>query len=192
MFKHKEMVNSNHFNHKHKLHNSWYTGTTTIELLDDIIKKVLQYGYAHHIERLMYIGNFMLLNETDPQDVYDWFMSLFIDAYPWVMEANVYAMSQYSTGPLIMTRPYFSSSNYINKMSSYKVSKDLYGKIKLGTENYEWYEIWNALYYNFINNNKLEFSKNYAIASAVGHWNKKSASEKSKLLSIAKQWIKKY
>jgi deoxyribodipyrimidine photolyase-related protein len=192
VFKHKEMIQENHFNHTRKLSKEWYTGKTQIEPIDDIIKKVIQYGYAHHIERLMYLGNFMLLNEFKPKDVYDWFMTLFIDAYPWVMEANIYAMSQYSTGPLLMTRPYFSASNYLNKMSTYKKRKNICQKVTLQGDAFEWYEVWDALYYNFVNNNRVEFSKNYATASAVSYWNKKNKSEKENLLAIAKRWFKSY
>ena len=191
MFKHKEMNKLNHFNHNRKLGKEWYEGETGIIVIDDLINKVLKYGYAHHIERLMYLSNFMLLNEFKPRDVYDWFMTCFVDSYHWVMEANIYAMGQYSTGNMLMTRPYFSSSNYINKMSSYKKKKDVYDKIKLDKE-YEWYEIWDALYYNFINNNKKEFSKNYAIASSVSHWNKKSNTEQNELLKLARNYLKNY
>jgi len=192
MFKHGEMIKLNHFKHKNKLSNEWYTGETNIEPIDDIINKVLKYGYAHHIERLMYLGNFMLINKIKPSDVYKWFMCLFIDSYQWVMEANIYAMSQYSTGPMLMTRPYFSSSNYIKKMSNYNGKKDVYKKIKLGKDEYEWFEIWDALYYNFIKDNKTEFSKNYAIASAVGHWKRKSKSEQKELVTIANKYISIY
>lgn len=193
IFKHKEMKQLNHFKHNKKLDNKWFTQepNTGIIVIDDLIKKVMKYGYAHHIERLMYLSNFMLLTETKPDDAYEWFM-IFIDSYPWVMSGNVYAMGQYSTGPLLMTRPYFSSSNYINKMSTYKSKKDIYAKIKLGSEEYEWFEIWDALYYNFINNHKKEFSKNYAIASSVGHWNRKSKEEQNDLLRIAKNYLEKY
>ncbi len=191
MFKHKEMNKLNHFNHKKELGKEWYKGETGMEPIDDLIQKVLKYGYAHHIERLMYLSNFMLLNKLDPNYVFDWFMTCFIDSYHWVMEANIYAMGQYSTGPLLMTRPYFSASNYIDKMSSYKKKKDIYKKIKLDGE-YEWFEVFDALYYNFINDNKKEFGKNYAISSAVNHWNNKGVKEQNRLLKIAKLYLKKY
>jgi deoxyribodipyrimidine photolyase-related protein len=108
------------------------------------------------------------------------------------MSGNVYAMGQYSTGPLLMTRPYFSSSNYINKMSTYSTRKEEYPKIKLGNEEYEWFEVWDALYYNFIKNNKTEFSKNYATARSVSHWKKKSKTEQDRLVKIAKEYLEKY
>lgn len=94
------------------------------------------------------------------------------------METNVYAMGQYSVGSLLTTRPYFSSSNYIHKMSSYKKKTDTYKKIKIENVEYEWYEIWDALYYNFINENKNEFSKNYSLANIVSYWNKKTKKNK--------------
>ena len=191
MFKHKELISTNHFNHVNKLGQEWYNATTNIAPIDDIIKKVLKYGYAHHIERLMYLGNFMLLSGINPKHIYNWFM-IFIDAYQWVMEPNVYGMSQYSAGPLLSTRPYFSSSNYIDKMSNYKKTSNVYKKIKLSNVEYEWFEIWDALYYNFINSNVKTFSKNYALARSVVHWHKKSSQEKTKLLSIAKTFLKTY
>lgn len=189
MFEFKRLTTSNHFNHHRKLNNDWYTANINITPINDIIKKVLKYGYAHHIERLMYLGNFMLLSEINPTEIYNWFM-IFIDAYPWVMAPNVYGMSQFSSGFLLSTRPYFSSSNYINKMSDYHRKPS--HKINLDDREYEWYEIWDALYYNFIHNHKKEFAKNYALASAVSHWNNKSKAEQNKLLRIAHKYLTSY
>ena len=84
-------------------------------------------------------------------------------------------MSQFSTGPLIMTRPYFSSSNYIIKMSNYKKG--------------EWCIILDALYYNFINKNKKYLSTNYSTAKQVVFWNKKTKDDKEKILRIAKKYL---
>ena len=194
MFSHKELIKMNHFNHQKSLSKEWYTGDTQIIVIDNLINKVIKYGYAHHIERLMYLGNFMLLNEIKPSDTYKWFMVFFIDSYNWVMEPNVYGMSQYSAGHLMSTRPYFSSSNYINKMSNYKKNnKDItHEKIKLNNKEYNWYEIWDALYYNFINNHKKEFSFNYSLANSVANWNKKNHKEQQELLYISKMWLKIY
>jgi deoxyribodipyrimidine photolyase-related protein len=77
-------------------------------------------------------------------------------------------------------------------MSSYKKTKNKYNKIELGGIAYEWYEVWDALYYNFINENKTEFKKNYAISAQVKHWNNKSKSEQNKLKRVAKQYLNTY
>jgi len=181
----------NFFNHTNKLKKSWYTGTTGIIPVDNVIKKTLQISYAHHIERLMIIGNFLFLLQIKPKDVYKWFIEMIsIDAYEWVMEPNVYGMSQHSVGQLMMNRPYFSSSNYIFKMSNYKKKSDNSNKIILNKKEYMWYEVWDALYYNFINTHKIYLKKNYSTANSVYILNKKSEKEKNILYSIAHLYMK--
>lgn len=138
--------NTNFFGYSRKIPNSFWTGETGIEPIDITIKQVLNHAYAHHIERLMILGNFMLLCEFDPDEVYRWFMELFIDAYDWVMVPNVYGMSQFADGGLITTKPYVSSSNYIRKMSNFNSG--------------EWSNVWDGLYWNFIDENKELFASN--------------------------------
>jgi deoxyribodipyrimidine photolyase-related protein len=111
----------------------------------------------------------------DPKDVYTIFMEWTIDAYDWVMVANVYGMSQFSCGDIMMKKPYFSSSNYILKMSYYK--KD------------NWCKIWDSLYYNFINKHEKYLKTNYGTSRQVYHWNKKSQKDKKEILNIAKKYL---
>jgi deoxyribodipyrimidine photolyase-related protein len=127
----------------------------------------------------MYLGNFLLLCLIDPDDVYRIFMEWTIDAYDWVMVPNVYGMSQFAT-PIMMTRPYFSSSNYINKMSTFKVKK-----------NDNWSDIWDALYYNFIFKHRTLLKSNYAVARQVKHWDNKSELEQNEIKKKAKEYIDK-
>jgi deoxyribodipyrimidine photolyase-related protein len=189
---HDKFNKMNFMKHTNKLNKVWYTGNTRIVPVDNVIKKALHISYSHHIERLMIIGNFMLLMQIKPKDIYKWFLEIIsIDAYEWVMEPNVYGMSQHSVGQLMMNRPYFSSSNYIFKMSNYKKS-DKFDKIVLNDEEYQWYEIWDALYYNFINEHKIYLKSIYATANSVFILNKKSATEKQKLFRIANLYIDKY
>ncbi len=125
---------------------SFYDGSTGIVPFDETIKRALKTGYCHHIERLMVLGNFMLLCRIDPDDVYRWFMELFIDAYDWVMVPNVYAMSQYADGGKITTKPYISGSAYIRRMSDYPSG--------------DWCEVWDALYWTFIDDHQQFFASN--------------------------------
>ena len=111
---------------------AFYDGTTGMAPVDHVIRKVLRNGYCHHIERLMILGNFMLLCELDPDAVYRWFMELFIDAYDWVMVPNVYGMSQYADGGFMTTKPYISGSSYVRKMSDFKKGA--------------WCGVWDALF----------------------------------------------
>ena len=92
------MRNKNFFNHTRALKPDFWTATTNLLPLDNSIKSALTYGYNHHIERLMVLGNFMLLAQTKPDEVYRWFMAMYVDAYDWVMVPNIYGMSQFSDG----------------------------------------------------------------------------------------------
>ena len=165
----------NFWSFKRKIPSSFYTGDTGIDPVDDSIKKTIKYGYSHHIERLMVLGNFMLLCEFDPDEVYKWFMELFIDAYDWVMVPNVYGMSQFSDGGTFATKPYISSSNYIKKMSNYK--------------NGEWTEIWDGLYWNFINNQSDFFSSNPRLSMMCHLFNRMKPETKEKHIQNAKNFL---
>ncbi len=143
----------NELSHTKRLAQCWYTAQTGIVPVDDVITKVKKYGYAHHIERLMIIGNVMLLCQIHPDDVYKWFMECFIDSADWVMVANVYGMSQFADGGVFATKPYICSSNYILKMSSYK--KDT------------WCDELDALYWHFISEKRSLFIQNPRLAFQV-------------------------
>ncbi|MEM1234311.1 MAG: cryptochrome/photolyase family protein [Pseudomonadota bacterium] len=143
---HVKMRTTNHWGHKRKMPDSFYDGTTGIDPIDDTIHRILATGYCHHIERLMVLGGFMFLCEIDPDDVYRWFMEMFIDSYDWVMVPNTYAMSQHADGGLITTKPYFSGSNYVKKMSNWKQGA--------------WAEKWDGLYWRFIWNHRTELGGN--------------------------------
>lgn len=151
--RHVQLRTSNTFGHNRRLTNDWYHGTTGIEPVDDVIKKVLDRGYAHHIERLMVLGNIMFLCDFHPDDIYRWFMEMFIDAYDWVMVPNVYGMSQYSDGGSMVTKPYVSSSNYIMKMSHY--------------DRGDWGDVWDGLYWRFIEKNQERFKRNPRMSMMV-------------------------
>ena len=154
---------------------SFYNGTTGIEPVDDSIKKVLKSGYCHHIERLMILGNFMLLCEFAPNAVYRWFMELFIDSYDWVMVPNVYGMSQFADGGLMSTKPYISGSNYIIKMSDYKKG--------------EWSDIWDALFWRFMNTKREFFLKNPRLGMLIKNFDKMPEQKQKDLMAVADDYI---
>lgn len=165
----------NHWGFKRKIPASFYLGNTGIEPVDHVIKQVLKTGYCHHIERLMVLGNFMLLCEFDPDEVYRWFMELFIDAYDWVMVPNVYGMSQFADGGLMATKPYISGSNYILKMSDFSKG--------------EWTEIWDALFWRFMHVHRSFFLQNPRLGMLVRQWDKKPHEKKIEVLEIAENYL---
>ena len=170
-----EQRTKNFWNFKRAIPNSFYDGTTGIEPVDDTINKINSTGYANHIERLMIIGNFMLLCEFHPNHVYRWFMELFIDSYDWVMVPNVYGMSQFADGGIMSTKPYISSSNYILKMSNYKKG--------------DWCEIWDALFWNFIDKNRDFFFKNPRMRMLISNFDKMEDLRREKYLSKAHRFL---
>ncbi|OEK03820.1 deoxyribodipyrimidine photolyase [Roseivirga sp. 4D4] len=159
-----------------KIPSSFYDGTTGIEPIDTTIKKVLKTGYSHHIERLMILGNFMLLCEFDPDQVYRWFMELFIDAYDWVMVPNVYGMSQFADGGLFATKPYISGSNYLMKMSDYKKG--------------DWQKTWDGLFWRFMDLNRDFFLKNPRLGMLVRTFDKMSDEKKEGHKTAAEEFLK--
>ncbi len=165
----------NFWNHTRKIPPSFYTGTTGVLPIDNTIKKVLKTGYAHHIERLMILGNFMLLCEFSPNEVYKWFMELFIDAYDWVMVPNVYGMSLFADGGLMSTKPYISSSNYIKKMSNYP--------------NGDWQKIWDGLFWNFMDKNSDFLSKNPRLKMLITNLDKMGIEKRSEHFNNASQFL---
>ena len=161
---------------RRKISDSFYKASTGIQPVDNVIKNILKYGYCHHIERLMIIGNFMLLCRIHPDEVYKWFMEMFVDSYDWVMVPNVYGMSQFSDGGIFSTKPYISSSNYIKKMSDYKDDN--------------WCLIWDGLFWKFIKDNESYFRKQYRLAMLTRNLDKMSKDKLDNHLNIANNFLK--
>lgn len=176
LIKGEEQRSSNFFNHTKKLSSSFWDATTGLEPIDTTIKKIMSHAYAHHIERLMILGNCMLLCQIEPDDVYQWFMELFIDAYDWVMVPNVYGMSQYADGGLMTTKPYISGSNYIRTMSSYKKGS--------------WCTIWDALYWRFIAKHEKIIAKNHRLGMMAVYLRRLSSEKLDQHIRVAEAFIK--
>ena len=165
----------NFWGFQRKIPLSFYDGTTGIAPVDQTIKKVLKTGYAHHIERLMILGNFMLLCEFDPDEIYRWFMELFIDAYDWVMVPNVYGMSQFADGGLFATKPYIGASNYIRKMSDYPGGN--------------WEATWDGLFWRFIHKHSDFFKQNPRLSMMYRSWQRMSEEKKAIHLKNAEAFL---
>lgn len=139
-----------------------------------IINRVLKTGYAHHIERLMVLGNIMLLCEIKPNDVYRWFMELFVDAYDWVMIPNVYGMSQFADGGLMATKPYISSSSYIQKMGNF--------------EKGNWEDVWDGLFWHFMHKHQKQL-RTTRLARTVSLLDRMSKDKLTKHLKEAQSYL---
>lgn len=158
-----------------KIPETFWTGETGILPVDIVIKKVLETGYCHHIERLMILGNFMLLCEFDPDEVYRWFMELFVDAYDWVMVTNVYGMSQFADGGLMATKPYISGSNYLMKMSDFPKG--------------DWQIVWDGLFWRFMDTHREFFLKNPRLGMLVRTFDKMANEKRFSHIETAENYL---
>ena len=171
-----DQIKSNFWRHNRKLSNDWYDGTTGIEPLDDTIKDCLNYGYTHHIPRLMILSNIMTLSRVNPNEINKWFMEMFVDSSDWVMVPNVYGMGTFSDGGIFSTKPYLCGSNYLLKMSNYKKG--------------EWCEVLDGLYWKFINDN-IDFFKTNPRLSIMKNALSKINAERKKIIKGLKEgaWL---
>ncbi len=154
----RHLRSKNFFGFKDDIPKSIYQGRTGILPVDLTLQKLEKYAYSHHIERLMVMGNFFMLLRIKPDAVYQWFMEMYIDAYDWVMVPNIYGMSQFSDGGLLVTKPYISGSNYLRKMSDYKSGP--------------WCAAWDSLFWTFIDDHREFFSSQYRMKMMLSHLNK--------------------
>lgn len=123
----------------------------------------------------MVLGGFMFLCEIKPDDIYRWFMEMFVDSYDWVMVPNVYAMSQHADGGSITSKPYFSGSNYILKMSNFKKG--------------EWSVVWDALFWRWIIKNSQQLAGNPRWAMMVRNAEKMDKAKRNKHLACAEHFL---
>ena len=172
----KKLEKSNFFNHKKVMKKTWYNATTGLVPLDYSINNALEYGWTHHIERLMILCNIMNLSEINPKEVYKWFMEMFIDSSDWVMSPNVYGMGLFSDGGIFATKPYICGSSYFLKMMHFKKGS--------------WCDIMDGLYWRFIDKHKDFFLSNPRLSMMVRILEKMNEERKNKIFNAANEFIK--
>ncbi len=146
LLRHNQMKSSNIFKHQRKLTRAWYDGTTGIPPFDDLVVKIIARGYAHNSERQLIAGNLMVLCEIQPDDMLKWFSELFVDSYDWVTIPNVFMVSQFTDSSNFNLEPSICPSTYILQLSNYQ--RDV------------WCDIWDGLYWRFINKHRDELNHN--------------------------------
>ena len=170
------LESTNFFNHNKKMKNNWYEGNTGLPPLDHAIANAANYGWSHHIERLMILANVMNLCEINPKQVYKWFMEMFVDSSDWVMSPNVYGMGLFSDGGIFATKPYICGSSYVLRMMHFKKGP--------------WCDVMDGLYWRFIDKNKKFFLKNPRLAMMVRVSEKMNKERKSRILKAANDFIR--
>ncbi|WP_079435622.1 cryptochrome/photolyase family protein [Zoogloea sp. LCSB751] len=150
----------NFFEHHQPLPEWFWTGQTRMRCVAHAIGQSLDHAYAHHIQRLMVIGNFALLAGLDPAALHRWYLGIYIDAFEWVELPNTLGMSQFADGGLLATKPYASSAAYIDRMSDYCKGCAYDKKARVGDKACPF----NALYWDFFDRNRTRLGANHRLS----------------------------
>lgn len=170
---------------KNKLPDFFWHGKTKMKCLSQCISQTIDNAYAHHIQRLMVIGNYCLLTAIDPNAVQAWYLAVYADAFEWVELPNVQGMILYADNGLMSSKPYAASGAYINKMSNYCDSCEYSVKEKTGENACPF----NYLYWNFMINNRSQLNNNHRLAFIYKQLDKMPEEKKSLITASAKQFL---
>jgi deoxyribodipyrimidine photolyase-related protein len=171
----------NAFGATHRVPKVFWDGQTEMACLADAMQSVLHHAYAHHIQRLMVLGQYALLYGVDPYAFHQWHMGMYADAIDWVSMPNVLGMSQYADGGLLASKPYCASGNYINKMSNYCKSCRFSPAKATGDDACPF----TTLYWDFLRRNRVSLELNQRMVFQMKNLERKSKAELSEIAAAA-------
>ncbi len=163
----------------------FWTGATDMRCLADCVRTTREDAHAHHIQRLMVLGNFCLIAGIDPKQVADWYLVVYADAFEWVELPNVAGMILYADGGRLATKPYAASGNYINKMSDY-CGKCRY---KVSKKTGEGACPFNPLYWHFMHRNRERLESNHRIGRIYATWDRMGEAKQREYLESAEKFL---
>jgi deoxyribodipyrimidine photolyase-related protein len=147
------MAQDNYYGHERALPKWYWDGKTKMACMKDALGQTLEYGYAHHIQRLMVTGNFALLAEILPSAVCDWYLAIYVDAIEWVELPNTAGMALFANGGRFTSKPYIASGAYIKRMSNYCGSCQYKPDVRYGETACPI----TTLYWNFLIKHRTQF-----------------------------------
>ena len=163
----------------------YWTGETDMLCLAQAVASTRDEAYAHHIERLMVLGNFAMLAGVDPRAISDWFLVVYADAWEWVEMPNVVAMSQFADGGRLGSKPYAAGGAYINRMSDYCRPCRYDVRQKTGEEACPF----NALYWDFLARHETRLRANHRLAPVYRNWERMSDAQRQAYRSSARAFL---
>ena len=165
----------------------YWSGETRMNCMHQCITDTRTHAYAHHIQRLMITGNFALLAGLDPDDVDEWYMAVYADAYQWVEMPNTRGMALFADGGIVGSKPYAASGAYINRMSDY--CKACHYTVKDATGDTAC--PFNYLYWNFFAKNEKALSANIRLAMPLKTLGRMDRSKRQKIQQDAADFLTK-
>jgi deoxyribodipyrimidine photolyase-related protein len=178
-------VERNHLGHHRALPGWYWTGETDMHCLAEALGQTLATAHAHHIQRLMVIGNFALLIGADPKQVHLWYLEVYLDAYEWVELPNTLGMSQFGDGGLLGSKPYVSSGAYINRMSDYCRGCRYDVNQRVGADACPF----NALYWHFLDRHRGKLGDNRRLAMPYRTWDRQGDEARAATLGQAEGFL---
>ncbi|TPW26371.1 cryptochrome/photolyase family protein [Pararhizobium mangrovi] len=175
----------NFFKANRSLPEFFWTGETDMNCLKQSIDETWENAYAHHIQRLMVIGNFCLLAGLDPKEVQEWYLIVYHDAYEWVEMPNVVGMILFADGGLFASKPYAASGSYINRMSDYCKHCAYSVSLKTG----EGACPFNYLYWDFLMRNAEALRDNHRMQLIMKSMDRMDATKKRTMRSDADKFL---
>ncbi|UIP07963.1 cryptochrome/photolyase family protein [Erythrobacter sp. SDW2] len=163
----------------------YWTGETDMRCLADCVRSTRSNAHAHHIQRLMVLGNFALIAGIEPKAVQDWYLAVYADAYEWVELPNVSAMVLYADGGRLASKPYAASGNYINKMSNYCSGCTYSVSKKTGQGACPF----NALYWHFMDRHRDRLESNPRIGQVYSTWDRMGEGRQAAYLASAEAFL---
>lgn len=178
--------NHNYFESTRSLPHYYWDQNTDMACVKDAVSDVINYGYAHHIKRLMVLGNFASLAGINPKEVNDWFNAFFIDAHDYVVTPNVIGMAMHADGGIMATKPYVSSGAYIHKMGDHCENCAYDVNVKSGEKACPF----NILYWDFIDRNQEKLASNMRMQIPLSMLKKMDENKKSAFRKDALKLLK--
>ncbi|MDF8332307.1 cryptochrome/photolyase family protein [Novosphingobium cyanobacteriorum] len=179
------MAEANALDATRPLPDFWWTGETRMRCLSEAVRTTRDNAYAHHIQRLMVLGNFALLAGIRPQEVADWFLAVYADAYQWVELPNVAGMALHADGGRLASKPYAASGAYIDRMSDYCGTCAFKVKVKTGPDACPF----NALYWHFLARNEKRLAGNARLFQPYANWRRMGADRQAEYLASAEAFL---
>ena len=165
----------NHLGATRDLPEFYWTGETPMRCLAQAVGSTKRNAHAHHIQRLMVLGNFAMLIGVDPHQVHEWFLAVYDDAYEWVETPNVIGMSQFADGGLMGSKPYAAGGAYINRMSNHCKACSFDVKARTGQKACPF----NSLYWDFLARHRETLKGNQRLWRMYDGWDRFAPEEQT-------------
>lgn len=182
-----QLSHDNVLNAQRALPGFFWDSYTNMNCLRQCIKETKENAYAHHIQRLMVLGNFCLLAGINPYEVQEWYLLVYADAYEWVELPNVSAMILFADGGVLASKPYAASGSYINKMSDYCKNCGYQVSKKSGDKACPF----NYLYWHFIDTHQQKLRANPRMGLIYKSYERMSESNIKAMQSSAQVFLSK-